>query len=142
MASQIKVVKKQQKMAAQEKNLYTIHAVRYSTISGEELVDAASRNSNVNKGVLRSATNAVLNEFHNFLMNGHSVELPGIGYFRFSFSAKAPETLAELKEKGVKITQKRVLYRPNVTLATKLNEINILETGAYDINGNEVKPRV
>lgn len=142
MASQIKVVKKQQKMAAVEKNLYTIHAVRYSTISADELVDAASRNSNVNKGVLRSATNAVLNEFHNFLMNGHSVELPGIGYFRFSFSAKAPETLAELKEKGVEITQKRVLYRPNVTLASKLNEINILETGAYDIDGNEVKPRV
>lgn len=141
MANQIKVVKKQQKMAAQEKNLYTIRAVRYSTISADELVDAASRNSNVNKGVLRSATNAVLNEFHNFLMNGHSVELPGIGYFRFSFSAKAPETLAELKEKGVEITQKRVLYRPNVALASKLNEINILETGAYDIDGNEVKPR-
>ena len=141
MASQIKVVKKQQKMAAVEKNLYTIHAVRYSAISADELVDAASRNSNVNKGVLRSATNAVLNEFHNFLMNGHSVELPGIGYFRFSFSAKAPETLAELKEKGVEITQKRVLYRPNVALASKLNEINILETGAYDIDGNEVKPR-
>ena len=142
MAGQIKVVKKLQKMAAQEKNLYMIRAVRYSTISGDELVDAASRNSQVNKGVLRSATNAVLNEFHNFLMNGHSVELPGIGYFRFSFSAKAPETLAELKEKGVEITQKRVLYRPNVTLASKLNEINILETGAYDIDGNEVKPRV
>lgn len=142
MAGQIKVVKKLQKMAAQEKNLYMIRAIRYSTISGDELVDAASRNSQVNKGVLRSATNAVLNEFHNFLMNGHSVELPGIGYFRFSFSAKAPETLAELKEKGVEITQKRVLYRPNVTLATKLNEINILETGVYDIDGNEVKPRV
>ena len=141
MAGQIKVVKKLQKMAAQEKNLYMIRAVRYSTISGDELVDAASRNSQVNKGVLRSATNAVLNEFHNFLMNGHSVELPGIGYFRFSFSAKAPETLAELKEKGVEITQKRVLYRPNVALASKLNEINILETGAYDIDGNEVKPR-
>lgn len=128
MAGQIKVVKKLQKMAAQEKNLYMIRAIRYSTISGEELVDAASRNSQVNKGVLRSATNAVLNEFHNFLMNGHSVELPGIGYFRFSFNAKAPETLAELKENGVQITQKRVLYRPNVTLMTKLNAITVEDT--------------
>lgn len=125
MAGQIKIVKKLQKMAAQEKNLYMIRAIRYSTISGEELVDAASRNSQVNKGVLRSATNAVLNEFHNFLMNGHSVELPGIGYFRLSFSAKAPETLAELKENGVQIKQKRVLYRPNVTLMTKLNAITV-----------------
>lgn len=128
MAGQIKVVKKQQKMAAQEKNLYMIRAIRYSTISGDELVDAASRNSQVNKGVLRSATNAVLNEFHNFLMNGHSVELPGIGYFRFSFSAKAPETLAKLKEDGVQIKQKRVLYRPNVTLMTKLNAITVEDT--------------
>lgn len=128
MAGQIKVVKKLQKMAAQEKNLYMIRAIRYSTISGDELVDAASRNSQVNKGVLRSATNAVLNEFHNFLMNGHSVELPGIGYFRFSFSAKAPETLAEPKENGVQITRKRVLYRPNVTLMTKLNAITVEDT--------------
>lgn len=128
MAGQIKVVKKLQKMAAQEKHLYMIRAIRYSTISGDELVDAASRNSQVNKGVLRSATNAVLNEFHNFLMNGHSVELPGIGYFRFSFSAKAPETLAELKEKGVEIKQKRVLYRPNVALMTKINAITVEDT--------------
>lgn len=128
MAGQIKVVKKLQKMAAQEKNLYMIRAIRYSTISGDELVDAASRNSQVNKGVLRSATNAVLNEFHNFLMNGHSVELPGIGYFRFSFNAKAPETLAELKKNGVQIKQKRVLYRPNVTLMTKLNAITVEDT--------------
>lgn len=128
MAGQIKVVKKLQKMAAQEKSLYMIRAIRYSTISGDELVDAASRNSQVNKGVLRSATNAVLNEFHNFLMNGHSVELPGIGYFRFSFNAKAPETLAELKKKGVQITRKRVLYRPNVTLMTKINAITVEDT--------------
>jgi len=130
MAGQIKVVKKYQKMAAQEKNLYMLRAIRYSTISGDELVDAASRNSQVNKGVLRSATNAVLNEFHNFLMNGHSVELPGIGYFRFSFSAKAPETLNDLKEKGVEITQKRVLYRPNVALMTKLNAITVEDVKA------------
>lgn len=135
MAGQIKVVKKLQKMAAQEKNLYMIRAIRYSTISGDELVDAASRNSQVNKGVLRSATNAVLNEFHNFLMNGHSVELPGIGYFRFSFNAKAPKTLAELKENGVQITRKRVLYRPNVTLMTKLNAITVEDTQTATTEG-------
>lgn len=139
MANQIKVVRRYQKMAAQEKNLYALHPVRYSTISTEELVDAASRNSNVNKGIIRSATNAVLNEFHNFLMNGHSVELPGIGYFRFSFSAKAPDTLKELQEKGLNIKCRRVLYRPNVELVTKLNEINILESGTFDLEGNEVE---
>ena len=73
---------------------------------------------------MRSAMNAVLNEFHNFMLNGHSVELPGLGYFRFSFSAKMSKTPEELKEKGLKLKRKRVLYRPNILIREGLDAIN------------------
>jgi hypothetical protein len=67
--------------------------------------------------------NAVLNEFHNFMLNGHSVELPGLGYFRFSFSAKAAKSEDELKEKGLQMKRKRVLFRPNTLIREELSAV-------------------
>jgi nucleoid DNA-binding protein len=73
---------------------------------------------------MRSAMNAVLNEFHNFMLNGHSVELPGLGYFRFSFSAKAAKSEEDLKEKGLQMKRKRVLFRPNILIREELSAVN------------------
>ncbi len=124
MANVIRTKKIKFKLVGQDKIAYKKRPIRYSTISADELVNAAVRNSQVSAGVMRSAMNAVLNEFHNFMLNGHSVELPGLGYFRFSFSAKMSKTPEELKEKGLKLKRKRVLYRPNILIREGLDAIN------------------
>jgi predicted histone-like DNA-binding protein len=123
MANVIKTKKYAYKVFGTDTVRYAKRAIRYSTISGDELVEAASRNSQVNPGVMRSAMNAVLNEFHNFMLNGHSVELPGLGYFRFSFSAKAAKSEEDLKEKGLQMKRKRVLFRPNTLIREELSAV-------------------
>ena len=124
MANVIRTKKIKFKVVGQDKTAYKKRVIRYSTISADELVNAAVRNSQVSAGVMRSAMNAVLNEFHNFMLNGHSVELPGLGYFRFSFSAKSADSEEELKEKGLELKRKRVLYRPNILIREELSAIN------------------
>lgn len=124
MANVIRTKKFLFKVVGQDKTAYKKRPIRYSTISADELVNAAVRNSQVSAGVMRSAMNAVLNEFHNFMLNGHSVELPGLGYFRFSFSAKAAESEEALKEKGLQMKRKRVLFRPNILIREELSAVN------------------
>jgi predicted histone-like DNA-binding protein len=124
MPNVIRTKKIKFKVVGQDKIAYKKRAIRYSTISADELVNAAVRNSQVSAGVMRSAMNAVLNEFHNFMLNGHSVELPGLGYFRFSFSAKAAKSEDELKEKGLQMKRKRVLFRPNTLIREELSAVN------------------
>ena len=124
MPNVIRTKKIKFKVVGQDKIAYKKRPIRYSTISADELVNAAVRNSQVSAGVMRSAMNAVLNEFHNFMLNGHSVELPGLGYFRFSFSAKAAKSEDELKEKGLQMKRKRVLFRPNTLIREELSAVN------------------
>lgn len=138
MANVIKTKKYAFKKIGTEDIRYSKRAIRYSTISGDELVEAASRNSQVSPGVMRSAMNAVLNEFHNFMLNGHAVELPGLGYFRFSFSAKAAKTEEELKEEGLQVKRKRVLFRPNTLIREELDAITYeMESETAEATGGD-----
>lgn len=71
----------------------------YSQISKEDIVEAAQRNTSIPRAYLDMAYDALINEVENFVMNGHSVQIPNLGtiscrirgkgsYTRPSFSAE------------------------------------------------------
>lgn len=51
----------------------------YSQISKEDIVDAAQRNTSIPRAYLDMAYDALINEVENFVMNGHSVQIPNLG---------------------------------------------------------------
>lgn len=51
----------------------------YSQISREDVVEAAQRNSSIPKAYLDMAYDSLVNEVENFVMNGHSVQIPNLG---------------------------------------------------------------
>lgn len=51
----------------------------YSQISREDIVEAAQRNTSIPKAYLDMAYDALINEVENFVMNGHSVQIPNLG---------------------------------------------------------------
>lgn len=51
----------------------------YSQISREDVVDAAQRNTSIPRAYLDMAYDALINEVENFVMNGHSVQVPNLG---------------------------------------------------------------
>lgn len=51
----------------------------YSQISREEIIEAAQRNTSIPRAYLDMAYDALINEVENFVMNGHSVQIPNLG---------------------------------------------------------------
>lgn len=51
----------------------------YSQISKQDIVEAAQRNTSIPRAYLDMAYDALVNEVENFVMNGHSVQIPNLG---------------------------------------------------------------
>ena len=94
--SKMKVNAAFQKVAILKKEGYVSRAVTYSKIDGEDVLEYASQNSGINPGQLSAAMYAIRQSFINFLLNGHSVELPGVGIFRVGVNAKMVDEAAKV----------------------------------------------
>ena len=82
-------------MAAKKKEIYCTRNVTLPRISSSDLVAAAARNSGLDRGTLQAAMDALNKEFQNYLLIGHSVEVPNIGTFRFRINAHGTDTEQE-----------------------------------------------
>ena len=105
---------KLQKLAMKKKNAYVTRVVTLPQISGTDLVDAAARNSGIDRGTFTAALDALNKEFQNYLIIGHSVEVPHIGCFRFMVNAYAKDTQAEAGAAAVH--RRKLHYQANKEL--------------------------
>ena len=93
--------------------------VRYSTIKANELVEAASRNNCIPVSYIETACDALANEFKNFILKGHSVQVPQVGTFRLSTVCKSAET----EEEDIEIKRTRIILLPARELRELLDRV-------------------
>ncbi len=116
---------KLQNLAMKKKEAYVTRSITLPRITKDQLLERAAANSGINRGVVYAAADAIANEFENFLMNGHSVEVPLIGSFRFSVNAKATDTEAEAG--AGQVYRRKIQYRCSKDLWQKLQRISLVE---------------
>lgn len=112
---------KKQKFMAMEKEGYATRPVRYTTIKAADLVDAASRNNSIPKSYIETACEAIANEFQNYILNGHSVQVPQVGTFRLVLKVKSKETADDTY-----IKSKHIRLRAGKELSSLLNRLNFV----------------
>lgn len=103
--------------------MYVTRAKRYSTIDGETFLDFVARNTRLDRYIVKAAAGAIAKEFANFVFNGHSVSVPGIGIFRFGINAKAATVQDEVGVK--KVYRRKILYRPTTDIKTLLKNTSL-----------------
>lgn len=125
-----------QKVAILKKEGYVSRAVTYSKINGDNVLEYAAQNSGINPGQLAAAMYAIQQSFVNFLMNGHSVELPGVGIFRVGVNSKMVESADKVSVD--QIYRRKIHYIPSVSLKGRLGRISFssspMEEGNTDSN--------
>ena len=62
-------------------SLWYLEAVYYSQIGKAETIECASRNSQIPRAYMEQIYDALVTEVKNFVMNGHSIQLDGLGTF-------------------------------------------------------------
>ena len=121
-----------QKVAILKKEGYVSRAVTYSKIDGEDVLEYASQNSGINQAQLSAAMYAIRQSFINFLLNGHSVELPGVGTFRVGVNAKMVDEASQVSVD--QIYRRKIHYLPSIALKDRLMRISFstdpMETAA------------
>ena len=111
-----------QKVAILKKEGYVSRAVTYSKIDGEDVLEYAAQNSGINQAQLSAAMYAIRQSFINFLLNGHSVELPGVGIFRVGVNAKMVDDAAKVSVD--QIYRRKIHFLPSTALKDKLIRIS------------------
>ena len=122
----IKLKTNLQKFSFQEKPGYVTRVVHYNRINGNDLLEFAAEHSDMSVAQLAASMYAIVGAFKTFLLNGHSVELPKVGSFRFGVRAKAVDTESEAGAQTV--YRRRIIFTPSTGLRNSLLNTNLTAT--------------
>lgn len=127
-----------QNLAFKKESAYVTRAVAYTTIDSEAFLDRVKDNSGIDKGTVYAVADAIAKEFRNFIANGHTVSVPGIGHFRFVVNAKAAATAEEAG--AGKVYRRKVVYTPVKALKTILKNTTLVSNVIEGEDGGEDEP--
>ncbi len=118
------------------KMLFVMRTENYSTLDEEKVFSEASAHSGMPVGALRSCWYALGDVLKNWLTEGHSIPIPGLGSMRFGVQGKAKENIEEVSVDL--ISTRKVVFTPSVAVKQALNNTAITIT-CYDTDGNVIK---
>ena len=122
------------------KSGYMLRPVRYTTIDAEDLINTISNNSYVPKSFVSASLYGIVEAIENYLLNGHSIELPNLGIFSLSCEstvAKTPSDAGLSQFKKININ-----FRPSVELREKLDTVDVELDGVWKCLDLSAKDKV
>ena len=128
-----------QRVAILNKEGYVSRAVTYSKIDGEDVFDYSAQNSGINQAQLSAAMYAIRQSFVNFLLNGHNVELPGVGIFRVGVNAKMVDEATKVSVD--QIYRRKIHFLPSTVLKDRLTRISF-STDPTEMDAETTTPTV
>lgn len=100
-----------QKVAMKNKNMYVTRAIRYSTIKKAALAEMMATDTGLPKGVILAVWAAVEKQMVQMVMNGHGINLDGLGIFAPDINATAVNNAPVPVEGGGTMPVKDWLYQ-------------------------------
>lgn len=124
-----------QRIAMKNKNAYVTRATNYSMIKAEDVLDFAEKNSGMTRETLSGAMTIVVRAFETFLMNGHSVQLPELGTFRFSISCKAVDNEEDISTENVR--SRKIIFTPSRRVRNAIRQVSLESIDNNDDDNTE-----
>ena len=119
----IKVRGKMQRVAVVNDNRVVAHAVRYSTVKGDEVVAYATRSSHIPESTLLACTLAIREAISYFVLNGHHVNLGKFGILGIRSSQKSATDAEEVSASLVK--RVTIGFTPSVEIKDAIAHMHI-----------------
>lgn len=104
---------------------------KYDTISSKELVEAMARNTGIPVAKVAMATDAIVKQLKNFLLNGHSVNIVGLGTFSPRIKSRPSNTKDAVSADNVKALLLK--FRPQTDIREDMKN-----TVGYEVIHSEV----
>lgn len=117
-------------------DMFVMRVGHYNTIDAEQIIQYASDTYNIPKGVMRASWEALGQAITSWVLEGHIVEVPGLGNIRAEVRAKAQSEVKDVSADD--IFRRHLLLTPTKEIKNALNSTPINIT-CFDKDGNEVK---
>jgi predicted histone-like DNA-binding protein len=126
--AKIQVKTRKTRIAILDADKYVTSAVRYSTLSQDDLINLAAENSGISKANMAAAFYAITQQIEQFVCNGHGLELGRLGTFYISTKAKAADTA---EDAGIgALVSVAVKFRQSKNLRDLMSRITFINGGA------------
>lgn len=116
--------------------MFVMKVDHYNTIDAEKIIQYASDTYNIPKGVMRASWEALVQAITSWVLEGHIVEVPGLGNIRAEVRAKAQSDASDVSADD--IFRRHLLLTPTKEIKNALNSTPINIT-CFDKDSNEVK---
>ena len=103
-------------------------------LSGKAMTKAATQNTTLAPIELEAALDLLANFIPQQLLQGHTVTIPGLGYFRLTFKSKGTDTVQEFDPKEM-IYDVRPLFMPSAEFRNRVREGIEFEDGGVSKDG-------
>ena len=116
---------------------HVLRPIRYSTMKSDDIVEYCSSISMVPKAYIQASVVALSQCIEFFMLNGHSVEFPGLGIFSLTSNGISE---SDVNKAGVEQLNKlRIRFLPCTSLKDKVEAVELELDGIYDIAGVDDK---
>ena len=112
---------------------FVVKPIRYNTVKAEKIIDYCASSTMVPKPYVAASMEALSHGIQHFLLNGHSVEIPGLGIFNVTISYKTARTSADAGLEQVK--QLNVRFLPCRELKETIGNAELELEGIYALVG-------
>lgn len=103
-----------------KEDVFVAKQVAYTRISNRQLAKSIARNSQIPLATVTLALSAIQKSIVNFVLNGHSVQIAGLGLFRLTLKGPGAATMEEARP--TKETKAMLRFLPDVELKKAANE--------------------
>ena len=114
--------------------MYVMKVDHYSTVGAEKIIRYASETCSIPKASLRQAWEALGSVITAWVLEGHIVEIPGLGNIRAEVRAKAQSKPEDVTESD--ILRRKLLLTPTKEIKDALNATPVRIT-CWGSEGNE-----
>lgn len=111
---------------------------KYDTISSKELVEAMARNTGIPVAKVAMATDAIVKQLKNFLLNGHSVNIVGLGTFSPRIKSRPSTTKDAVSADNVKALLLK--FRPQTDIREDMKNTVGYEVIHSEVTGTAPEP--
>ena len=112
---------------------FVVKPIRYNTVKAEKIIDYCASSTMVPKPYVAASLEALSHGIQHFLLNGHSIEIPGLGIFNVTISYKTARTSADAGLEQVK--QLNVRFLPCRELKEAIGNAELELEGIYALVG-------
>lgn len=117
-------------------DMFVMKVEHYNMMDAKKIIDFASETYCIPRGMLLASWDAIGQVLKTWVLEGHIVEIPGLGNIRAEVRAKAQK---EAKDVSVDdILRRKLLLTPTKAIKDGLNDTTLNIT-CYDKEGREVR---